>query len=184
MPAVQVLNEKIGRDNKNSRRRRKKRRTEDFSSDSSSSSSSEESAAEEETTQIEVVKQDDINIDNIDINSDDESKKLAPEPLNNSVHKKLANVKLTTTTLSTSSGFGKNLHSLANSSQIKESLEKDSAKLNNDYLMMMATEFSNDIDELRKKPDFTDKSIVLLAKSLQSGSNMFDKETLSAVMNK
>lgn len=191
MAAAQVRNEKVGNP-KSNRRRRKKRRTEDFSSDSesssSSSSSSDESmdgAAEEpkplkETKSINI---DDIDIDSdneTDVNSQDKQNQLRPEPLSNETHEKLSNIKLTTSKLTRAGGSSKNSNIDIN--QVKKTLVKDQDQLNNEYLMLMASSFSNDLDELRKKPDFTDKSLVLLAKTLQSGSNMFDEETLHAIL--
>ena len=192
MAAAQVKNEKIGNP-KSNRRRRKKRRTEDFSSDSESSSSSSSSSSDElmddaaeEPKPIEETKNiniDDIDIDSdkeADINSQDKQGQLRPEPLSNETHEKLSNIKLTTSKLTSVSGSSKNNNIDLN--QVKKTLAKDKDKLNNEYLMLMASSFSNDLDELRKKPDFTDKSLVLLAKTLQSGSNMFDEETLNAIL--
>lgn len=191
MAAAQIKNEKIGNP-KSNRRRRKKRRTEDFSSDSessSSSSSSDESMdkATEEPKPIKDTKS--INIDDIDIDSDndadniksqDTQNHLRPEPLSNETHEKLSNVKLTTSKLTSVGGSAKSGNIDIN--QVKTTLAKDKDQLNNEYLMLMASSFSNDLDELRKKPDFTDKSLVLLAKTLQSGSNMFDEDTLNAIL--
>lgn len=191
MAAAQVKNEKIGNP-KSNRRRRKKRRTEDFSSDSESSSSSSSSSDEamndaaEEPKPIKETKS--INIDDIDIDSDketdvssqDKQNQLRPEPLSNETHEKLSNIKLTTSKLTSVGGSSKNSNIDIN--QVKKTLAKDKDQLNNEYLMLMASSFSNDLDELRKKPDFTDKSLVLLAKTLQSGSNMFDEETLNAIL--
>lgn len=187
MAAAQVKNEKIGNP-KSNRRRRKKRRTEDFSSDSESSSSSDESMADttEEAKPIKETKG--INIDDIDIVSDEEGEansqnkqtQLRPEPLTNETHEKLSNIKLTTTKLTSVGANSKNSNIDIN--QVKKVLSKDKDQLNNEYLMLMASSFSNDLDELRKKPDFTDKSLVMLAKTLQSGSNMFDEDTLNAIL--
>ncbi|KAK6454002.1 ribosome-assembly protein 3-domain-containing protein [Scheffersomyces xylosifermentans] len=172
------------RNEKPKNRRRKKRRTEDFSSDSDSSTDS-----EQEQTQIEQEDKEDvpetnnINIEEIDIESDTEQngKALAPEPLSIEQHKQLNKIKLTTTPLNNLTNVPK---TIANSEQIQQTLRKDRSELYTDYLKLMAGEFSNDLDELRKKPDFTDKSLVTLAKALQSGSNMFDPETLHAILHK
>ncbi|ODV80904.1 uncharacterized protein CANTADRAFT_20458 [Suhomyces tanzawaensis NRRL Y-17324] len=184
--AAQIKNEKPRADNKASRRRRKKRRTEDFSSDSdSSSSSSSDEEAEVQQDDEPVQQQAQVNIDDIDIDSEDESTKgSAPKPLTNETHRNLNKIQLTTTQLSQTTGFGKSLNSITNMGQIEESIQKDKVKLQNAYLGLMAGEFGNDLDELRKKPDFTDKSLVILAKALQSGSGMFDPETLNSILNK
>lgn len=191
MVAAQVKNEKIGNP-KSNRRRRKKRRTEDFSSDSdSSSSSSSDESMDEVTDEVKPIGETKkINIDDIDIDSDNEDEAtsshvqqhLRPEPLNNETQEKLSNIKLTTTKLTSAGGYSKN--SNIDMNQVKSKLAKDKDQLNNEYLMLMASSFSNDLDELRKKPDFTDKSLVLLAKTLQSGSNMFDADTLNAILEK
>ena len=159
-------------DNKQKRnRRRKKRRTEDFSSDSDSDSDSSSSSApsdkEEETEKPTA----NINIDDIDIESDTEhaTERANDEPLSAETQQQLKKIKFTST---------------ANQSiaEAKETVRKDRQQLENEFLAHMATGFANDLDELRKKPDFNEKSIVILAKTLQSGSNMFDEETLNALL--
>lgn len=156
-------------------RRRKKRRTEDFSSDSdldSSSSSGAESVAngEESATNKSIPDESvskPVTIDGMDIDSDVEAPQaevLAPE-----VKKQLRSIKFTTT----------NNQTLA---EAKETVKQDRQQLEQQFLAYMAGNFANDLDELRQKPDFTEKSIVMLAKTLQSGSNMFDSETLDALV--
>lgn len=188
MAAAQVKNERIGNP-KSNRRRRKKRRTEDFSSDSESSSSSSDESMDDPAEKPKPIKEtksiniDDIDIDSdneADVNSQDKQNQLRPEPLSNETHEKLSNIKLTTSKLTSVGGSSKNSNIDIN--QVKKTLAKDKDQLNNEYLMLMASSFSNDLDELRKKPDFTDKSLVLLAKTLQSGSNMFDEDTLNAIL--
>lgn len=153
-------------------RRRKKRRTEDFSSDSESSDSDSSAGVpsdKEESTKAQPTPQ--IDIDDIDIESD--SEKLAAdaseETLSAETQKRLNNIKFTNT---------------ANQpiAEAKETVRKDRQQLENEFLAHMATSFANDLDELRKKPDFNEKSIVMLAKTLQSGNNMFDDETLNALL--
>lgn len=158
-------------------RRRKKKRTEDFSSDSSDSSDSDSDSKEEDKNEKpqngEEVKeaQQDINIDDIDMESDSEKTESEPvsEPLPNDVQNAIRAIKFSST-------------ANQNAQESKETLKKDKQQLENEYLAYMASTFGNDIDELRKKPDFTEKSIVILAKTLQSGSNMFDPETLDALL--
>lgn len=170
---------------KKNNRRRKKRRTEDFSSDSDSSSSDSE---QEQLTQNHIEEAEDelpkenINIEEIDIESDTEqglNGKLVPEKLSLEQTKDLQHIKLTSTPLS---NLTTNPKTIANAEQIQQALTKDRKELNNEYLKLMAGEFGNDLDELRKKPDFTDKSLVTLAKALQSGSNMFDVDTLNSIL--
>ena len=64
----------------------------------------------------------------------------------------------------------------------KSTINSDRETLENEYLKFMASSFSEDLDELRKKPDFTDKSLVLLAKTLQSGGSLFDENELKALL--
>lgn len=187
----------IRNDKKKNRRSRKKRRTEDFSSDSSDSSDSDSSSHTQEEsieeTKIEkpsvlnqsAPKHASLNLDDIDVLSDDEgSKHTAIEAISDETKEKLYRINLTTTVLSNTTGFGGIQMKDVDSKQVKETIAKDKAQLNNEYLMLMASTFGNDLDELRKKPDFTQKSLVILAKALQSGSNMFDEDTLSAILSK
>lgn len=155
-------------------RRRKKRRTEDFSSDESSSSSSSSSSDEENEDDAEepVSKPAVVSIDDIDIDSDAEEALEKNEALPADIQKKIDTIKF-------APGIEPNAK---NASQIKEAVRKDKAQLENEYLGLMAANFGDDLDQLRKRPDFTDKSLVLLAKVLQSGSNMFDADTLDAVL--
>ncbi|PVH17300.1 uncharacterized protein CXQ87_000184 [Candidozyma duobushaemuli] len=158
-------------DKKIKNRRRKKRRTEDFSSDSDSDSSSDnESPSEPQKTEVPQPKAD-IDINDVDMESDEETPKTANEPLSKEVSEKVRSIKFT---------------SLENqsSAEAQETLKKDKQQVENEYLALMASSFANDIDELRKKPDFTDKSVVMLAKTLQSGSNMFDEDSLDALLKK
>lgn len=153
----------IDRSKKNSRRR-KKRRTEDFSSDSSSSSDSSDNEEKEVPTKkvVEEVtpkaKTRAITVDEAFVLSDDEESNNnnnnninGPlEPLSEETHKKLSNIKLTSTILSNSTGFGNQKGKNVDVNQVREKLNKDRAQLNNEYLMLMASSFGNDLDELRK----------------------------------
>lgn len=153
-------------------RRRKKRRTEDFSSDSDSDSSSENEVSSPKL-QPEAKNEDPVdpvNIDDIDIESDLEKLKLPkPDALLAQTKEQLLKLKLTLT-----DGMA--------ISEAKQAVSKDRQQLENEYLAFMAGQFSNDLDELRKKPDFSESSIVMLAKTLQLGLNMFDDETLDALL--
>lgn len=158
-------------------RRRKKRRTQDSSSESSSDSSDHsdsEVESRQRTSAPESVTEkkpeydiDDINIDSDQEKEDSQTKEIIPEV----TLKQMEAVKFTTT----------ENQPLA---EAKDQVKRDRQQLESDFLSQMATTFSTELDELRQKPDFSDKSIVLLAKTLQSGSNMFDEETLEALLNK
>lgn len=174
---------------KNNRRKKKKRRTEDFSSDSESSSSSSSSGSDSDTeeqkpqstVQQENAIDDDIQIDDdIDLEEPQLAKGLAPEPLNADQISQVQQIKLTLTKLSEVSA---NKVSSGDLEQIQSTLKKDREQLNQSFLRLMAGQYANDMDALRKRPDFTDKSLVLLAKTLQSGTNMFDEETLRTVLD-
>ncbi|ODV67348.1 hypothetical protein HYPBUDRAFT_153171 [Hyphopichia burtonii NRRL Y-1933] len=180
MAAAQVPNEKLGNP-KSSRRRRKKRRTEDFSSDESSSSSSSDSDNDKEE---EIKGSDNIengktpNIDDIDIDSDDEkitNNKNETELLSQETQKQINEIKFTSNTLNSN-------NTTRTAEEIKQTVDKDRNDLESQFLGLMASNFSDDLDELRKKPDFTDKSLVMLAKVLQSGSNIFDEDSLDALI--
>lgn len=153
-------------------RRRKKRRTEDFSSDSDSSDSDSSSAAPtttEEPTTTEPAPQ--IDMEDIDIESDSEmlGADASEGALSAETQQQLNSIKFTNTTNQPIA-------------EAKDTVRKDRQQLENEFLAHMATGFANDLDELRKKPDFNEKSIVMLAKTLQSGHNMFDDETLNALL--
>ncbi|CAH2351981.1 ribosome assembly protein 3 [[Candida] railenensis] len=188
----------IRNDKKKNRRSRKKRRTEDFSSDSSDSSDSESSSHTQEENIEEVIEEKasipkqairshaSLNLDDIDVLSDDDESNTSStlQAISDDTHKKLRQVNLTTTMLSNTTGLGGSQMKNIDTNQVKETISKDKTQLNNEYLMLMASTYGNDLDELRKKPDFTQKSLVILAKALQSGANMFDEDTLNAILSK
>lgn len=64
-----------------------------------------------------------------------------------------------------------------------ESLTNSNEHLLDDYLKSMTNEFQDNVEELRKVPDFTGKSILILAKTLTSGINIFDSKTLDAILD-
>lgn len=150
------------------RSRRKKRRTEDFSSDSDSSDDetpkvtqlTQEPELEALAAPIEV---------NVDIKA--QSNGIPEQTPEQKAILNIRKVKLTPAPL------GKDTEEAA------EQLRLDKAQLHQQYLKYFANEYSDDIDELRKKPDFTDKLLVILAKALQLGANMFDEQTLLAILN-
>lgn len=187
-----IIQKKERRPNaKNNRRKKKKRRTEDFSSDSESSSSSSDSNSDSEVDedhklQSNIQKGNEI-VEDIQIDADvdleeqpPQIKGLAPEPLDAEQISQVQQIKLTTTKLSAVSA---NKVSSGELEQIEGTLKKDREQLNQAFLLLMAGQYANDMDALRKRPDFTDKSLVILAKTLQSGANMFDEETLRTVLN-
>lgn len=180
---------------KPNRRSRKKRRTQDFSSseESSSSSSSSSESEHESDTETELDQQkpanaNNINIDDIDIDSDNEQlgttfKSLrAPENLIIEQKQQLQTIPFTTTPVSNLTNNAA-VKTIPDSASITNDINKTKTELNNRYLKLMAMEFENDLDELRKKPDFNEHSLVLLAKTLQSGVNMFDPDSLNGLLD-
>ncbi|WPK23084.1 hypothetical protein PUMCH_000309 [Australozyma saopauloensis] len=157
-------------------RRRKKRRTQDSSSESSSDSSdhseNEQESVKDSVSEQEAPAQEKSKIDIIDIemDSENESGELSSlGALPEATLKKMASVKFTST-------------ENQNIEEAKSSVRRDRKELDAAFLGQMAGTFASELDELRQKPDFTDKSIVILAKTLQSGSNMFDEDTLEALL--
>lgn len=175
--AAQVPDGKLA-NSKNSRRRRKKRRTEDFSSDSESSSSSSSSPSDvEETAETKDITN--VNIDDIDIGSDNEEQSKDPQN-----PRKDFNQLISTETREQINKikFTKKTDEDKNSEQETTSIRKAREQLDQEFLGLMASTYSDDLDELRKKPDFTEKSLILLAKTLQSSSNIFDRDSLEALL--
>ncbi|ODV98194.1 hypothetical protein PACTADRAFT_14664 [Pachysolen tannophilus NRRL Y-2460] len=197
---VALKDEQVNSSNskKNKRRRRKKRRTEDFSSDSSSSSeddSDNNKDSDNVTTSQQDIENDkdnnnNITIDDINMHSDSEeaSTKIQPLKIVDETRSKLQKIDINSqpsisllTQQKMQSGFKNNQLNLE---KISSKIESERDALANDYLSLMASTYSEDVDELRKKPDFTEKSLPLLAKLLKSGANIFDDETLKAVISK
>lgn len=172
MASDPTKNEQIKNRVKKNSRRRKKRRTEDFSSLSLSSSESE--SEREVAPTADDVKEDIVEVDDADMVSDSED----PRALSDETRVQLSAIKLTSMALS--AGSGRNV----DTAKVSETLARDRSELNKEFLTLMASTFSNDLDELRKKPDFSLKSLPILAKALQSGANMFDEDTLNAILSK
>lgn len=157
---------------KHKSRSRKKRRTQDSSSESSSDSSDHEEYGSQE--KVEHNKpfntNESVSIDDIDIDSEDEKSQDRQAPgFSEEAVKKLEAIKFTKTD-----------HLPID--EARKTVKSDRQELEQLFLAQMASSFAGELDELRQKLDFTDKSIVLLAKTLQSGSNMFDNETLEALL--
>lgn len=177
--------------NKNRRRSRKKRRTEDFSSDSSSESSDEaideamdEAVDKPNTNDEPVIEMKQANFDLKDgykeksvYNNQKEMNTI--EQLGNETIQTMSNIKFTKLGNAEQTGFKR---SNENVEQSMKELEKDRSELDNEFLKLMMSSFTEDLDELRKKPDFTDRSLILLAKALQSGKNMFDENSLRSIL--
>lgn len=143
-------------------RRNKKRRTEDFSSDSSSSSSS---SSEDEQQEVEI----------------EETNLLPPDPvgaldeIKASVSARLKQIPFTEdSSIKTET---------IKQQELVSQHSKDRDELDKTFLQLMTQQFGNDLDELRKKPDFSNESLTVLAQTLQSGSNLFDADEINELVN-
>lgn len=178
MSSIIPKNEK-GAKPKAARRRRKKRRTEDFS-DSSDSSSSSSSSSESENEDVDD-KKDETNIDedgDVAILSDSEIQiEDVKEEKFNKVQNKLKTIELTKTGLNNG---GKNI----NINQVENIINQGNKQLENEYLGLMFENYGDDIDQIRKAPDFNERSLTILANVLKNGGNIFDEETLKTVVGK
>lgn len=186
-------------------RRRKKRRTADVSdsSDSDSSSSDNEmqidttnKGAEQPTEEQQPIGQ----LSDIELSDDESGKKNNDndENLNDETKENLTNIPFTTTELTQT--FAHNKYDSANTIDLKkvnETLTDANTKLNtlidektkainsnlqNEYLGILFQNYGDDINSLRNAPDFTNKSLVLLANVLKDGSKMFDVDTLKTIV--
>ncbi|KAH3675655.1 hypothetical protein WICMUC_002572 [Wickerhamomyces mucosus] len=167
---------------KANRRRRKKRRTEDFSDSSSDDSSSDEQSDKE------VANEEQNENNNKDLNTlvdNDEDIVLSDSELPNqknedfiNVSTKLKKINLTKTALNETSNLSK-----LNLNSISKNLSNESNELQNSYLNLMFKNFGDDVNELRKAPDFSEKNLIVLANVLKNGANIFDQDTLKAIVN-
>ncbi|CEP25025.1 unnamed protein product [Cyberlindnera jadinii] len=177
-------NDNSTRPNSN-RRRRKKRRTEDFSdsSDSSDSSSSSSSDDDQDHTE-EVPPSGEVDQDGDFVLEDDEIANIghhdegeAKEGEDDSAGIK-QKVKLINLTKSALNEGSKTL----DTNQVESSLQKGKKTLETDYLSLMFNSYGDDIDKLRSAPDFNERSLTVLANALKNGSNIFDEDTLLAIL--
>ncbi|KAI5961569.1 RSA3 [Candida theae] len=181
------------REKRPSNRRRKKRRTEDFSSSSESSSSSSSSSSESDNDNaVEeedvIPNTEEITMDDIEIETNGQttkSAKKAPDNLSIEQKQQLNTIPFSTTSISevTNPNTANALKSIPNLTEVSNSIEQSKQEINTRFLKLMTTEFGNDIDELRKKPDFKEASLSVLAKTLQSGANMFDVDVLEGLLD-
>lgn len=170
---------------KANRRRRKKRRTEDFS-DSSDSSDSSSSSSESENELDDQPDKIDNNKESIDADGDMavlsdteiniEEEELNKDPSFGNIKNKLKTVELTSTALN--KGNNKNI----NLNQVENIINQGNKQLENEYLSLMFENYGDDIDQIRKAPDFNERSLTILANVLKNGNNIFDEETLKAVV--
>ncbi|EHN01207.1 Rsa3p [Saccharomyces cerevisiae x Saccharomyces kudriavzevii VIN7] len=128
--------------------------------------------------------------------SDEESKDLKPnfkEVIDDST--KISLSKLTEPSRS------QNKESFMNTSKIAENIKlargeynelaenftpkgKEKSKLREQYLNLLFMNYGDDINRLRSAPDFTNKSLSILADALDEGIGMFDIGELESVLEK
>lgn len=206
-----MVEDKIGALNNVAKKsnRRKKRRTVDISDSSSSSASEVESEAEIKI--VNSVLNEDIELTDSDAPLEDEpaeqlEKGNVSEQLNDETRDKLNSIAFTRTEITEQNNFDQK-NSKANTIDLKrvnETIEEaklkfatladqekhdvihggasSTSELKNSYLELMFENYGEDINSLRKAPDFTNKSLVMLANVLKDGSAMFDVETLKAIL--
>lgn len=206
-----MIEDKIGAPNNVAKRsnRRKKRRTVDISDSSSSSAS--EAESEGEIKIVSSVLNEDIELTDSDAPLEDEpsehlEKGNVSEQLNDETRDKLNSIAFTRTEITEQNNFDQK-NSKANNIDLKrvnETIEEAKLKLaaladqekddvihggasstnelKNSYLELMFENYGEDINSLRKAPDFTNKSLVMLANVLKDGAAMFDVETLKTIL--
>lgn len=170
-------------------RRRKKRRTVDVSDSSSSDSSSDnESGREAKAVEVE---EEDIQLTDDEVAVEEKVAIDVVETLDDKAKDKLNTIPFTTTELTERNDYNKGQS--ADLTKVKESLQEDRQKLGtalnnmaeekNKYLGLMFENYGEDINSLREAPDFTNKSLVMLANVLKDGTGMFDVDTLKTILN-
>ncbi|KAM3162800.1 Ribosome assembly protein 3 [Lachancea thermotolerans] len=171
-------------------RRSKKRRTAESSDSESSSSSSSGSESEHEQDEQNLPNNDgQLEISDVELSDvEEKDENTKSEVLGKETKKLLNQIPFTTTELS--NGSAKNINNIDLSkiqrtiedAQEKVSLSKDEGQLKNAYLNLLFKHYGEDVNSLREAPDFTPKSLVLIANVLKDGAHMFDIETLRTVM--
>lgn len=172
--------------------RRKKRRTQDISSSSSDSDSSLNCSDEAEhvdlksTDQTKVVINED-EISDVELVDDDATDRSFLMSVQTKSH--LRDVQLTNTDLTNDTGFKLgNIDLKKVASSIDSGNERlldtgiDRNDLRNKYLGMLFENYGDDMNKLRNAPDFTSKTLVMLANVLKDGSDMFDVNTLKSIV--
>ncbi|QLQ81945.1 hypothetical protein HG537_0G01990 [Torulaspora globosa] len=176
-------------------RRRKKRRTVDVSDTSDSNSSSDNDYEKEDN---KLVEEEDIQLtDDETIGVLEVDKEKIVEKLDDKVRDQLNSIPFTRTELTDKTGHVKGQG--VDLVKVKRTLEEDRKKLSsvlegqktnktdsenkNAYLNMMFENYGEEINSLRNAPDFTNKSLVMLANVLKDGTGMFDIDTLKTILS-
>ncbi|KAH3902095.1 Rsa3p SCDLUD_001908 [Saccharomycodes ludwigii] len=178
----------------NRNRKKKKRRTAAVSSSSESDSSESDSSNENENGNAIVSKgEEDVQLtDNEDeqqaiIPLSNKQESLYNEGLTLETKKKLISVNLNNININKN---GINGNRIGNSTVTEEDLNKisedldtlDEKTIKNKYLGMIFENYGDDINKLKDVPDFTNRSLVILANTLKEGVKMFDKDNLSTIL--
>ncbi|AET39212.1 Rsa3p Ecym_4133 [Eremothecium cymbalariae DBVPG len=180
-------------------KRRKKRRTQlesDVESLSSSSSSSEEEASSSDNDPESEEKEDNIELSDTELTIAANEKKdgFTAEKLDDSTRSSLNNIQLTKTELSSRHVFHntnnvdlKAVNDIINTGETNLAMASNASgkslgSLKNEYLNMLFEHFGEDVNQLRNAPDFTNKSLVMLANVLKDGGDMFDLETFKTIL--
>ncbi|CCE62363.1 hypothetical protein TPHA_0C02080 [Tetrapisispora phaffii CBS 4417] len=73
---------------------------------------------------------------------------------------------------------------ISNIEDIKNKLDSKKAdnQLKNEYLNLLFTNYGDDVNSLREAPDFSTKSLSILANVLKDGTKMFDQDTLRSIL--
>ncbi|CEP62007.1 Rsa3p LALA0_S04e05600g [Lachancea lanzarotensis] len=194
-------NQVVAKGSSKKTRRSKKRRTAEVSDSDSSSSSF--SASESESEQRENasgaaadgdaddavdLEELDIELSDVETSQHDGLRQNQDESMDTATREALNGISLTTTELSRSSRKNVNNIDLAKiqltlqEAQKKVSNAKDQGQLKNAYLGVLFNHYGEDVNSLREASDFTPKSLVLLANVLKDGGQIFDIDTLRAVV--
>ncbi|AGO14038.1 AaceriAGR181Wp [[Ashbya] aceris (nom. inval.)] len=173
--------------------RRKKRRTqaESDSSDSSESSQSSEDEQQEVKADAIVAELSDVELSDVETRTTSHAEKL-----DDASRSKLKGVHLTATDLSSKFALQQNRnidlqkvgreldHGLEKLAMLEaQESEQESGRLKTGYINMLFEHVGEDVNQLRNAPDFTAKSLVVLANALKDGGDMFDIESLRAIVD-
>ncbi|EGV59964.1 ribosome assembly protein 3 [Yamadazyma tenuis] len=155
-------------------RRRKKRRTEDISSSSSSSSSE-----DEEEIQPNSDSPNEVKTPQSDLKPRADPDIAALDELQTAIQARLKQVPFTDQNAKAS----RTDPTIQAQEDLVTKHSKERDELDKKFLQLMAQRFGDDLDEARKKPDFNADSLVIMAQTLQSGSNIFDSDEIHELMH-
>lgn len=182
----------VKKNNNKKSRRRKKRRTADSSDSDSDSSSSSGSDNESKLELTETLKEEEVQVSDVELSDEERETKTATEELSIETKEALHNISYTDSDLtrkvtSSQKNEGNNIIDLNKVKETindsREQLSKSKrTELKNEYLGLLFQNYGDDINTLREAPDFTNKSLILLANVLKDGSNMFDTDTLKTIL--